>query len=257
LHVWIGLGTGEATIKDGDYFGMPSIEAARLCDKAPAGGILVSPLTKALAARIEGARFESFGELDLKGIPEPMEALAVLREPLDPQRAGTEVGRWPLPESSRVVPRIAYVGRESERRLLELARGSARSGSRQVVLFSGEPGIGKARLASYAALGANADGFAVCWGACCEDRAPARRAPTQTRCMHERRVPCRQPGRRRWLHVRGCSGPTAPARRRCCRSCCCCAAAMAVPTPTMSPRCAGATTSSSSPRSPPAPASGT
>ena len=43
LHVRIGLGTGESTIKDGDYFGMPSIEAARLCDKAPADGILVSP----------------------------------------------------------------------------------------------------------------------------------------------------------------------------------------------------------------------
>ena len=60
---------------------------------------------------------------------------------------------------------------ESERELLELARGSARSASRQVVLLSGEPGIGKTRLASYAALAANADGFAVCWGACSEDLA--------------------------------------------------------------------------------------
>ena len=49
LHVRIGLGTGEATIKDGDYFGMPAIEAARLCDKAPADGILVSLTTKLLA----------------------------------------------------------------------------------------------------------------------------------------------------------------------------------------------------------------
>ena len=40
-----------------------------------------------------------------------------------------------------------------------------------MVLLSGEPGIGKTRLASYAALGANADGFAVCWGACSEDLA--------------------------------------------------------------------------------------
>ena len=28
LHVRIGLGAGESTVKDGDYFGMPSIEAA-------------------------------------------------------------------------------------------------------------------------------------------------------------------------------------------------------------------------------------
>ena len=67
LHVRIGLGTGEATVKDGDYFGMPAIEAARLCDKAPADGILVSLTTKLLAT-VEGARLESVGELELKGI---------------------------------------------------------------------------------------------------------------------------------------------------------------------------------------------
>ena len=37
LHVRIGLGAGESTVKDGDYFGMPSIEAARLCAQAPCG----------------------------------------------------------------------------------------------------------------------------------------------------------------------------------------------------------------------------
>ncbi len=171
LHVRIGLGSGEATIKDGDYFGMPSVEAARLCDQAPSDGILVSSLTKQLAGRVDGARFESVGELDLKGIPAPVEAFAVRWEPLDPERSGAEVRRWPLPEALRVVPRIAYVGREAERGRMERARQSARAGVRQVVLLSGEPGIGKTRLASYAALGANADGFAVCWGGCSEDLA--------------------------------------------------------------------------------------
>jgi len=171
LHVRIGLGTGEATIKDGDYFGMPAIEAARLCDKAPADGILVSLTTKLLAGRVEGARIESVGELELKGIPEPMEAFSVLWEPLDPEGSGVQVGQWPLPEALRSVPRLAYVGRESERGLLKDALGEARSGSRRVMLLSGEPGIGKTRLASYAALGANADGFAVCWGACSQDLA--------------------------------------------------------------------------------------
>jgi len=42
LHIRIGLGAGESTVRDGDYFGMPSIEAARLCARAPADGILVS-----------------------------------------------------------------------------------------------------------------------------------------------------------------------------------------------------------------------
>jgi class 3 adenylate cyclase len=78
LHVRIGLGTGESTVKDGDYFGMSTVEAVRLCDKAPADGILVSQVTKMLAGRVEGARLESVGELELKGIPEPMEAFAVV-----------------------------------------------------------------------------------------------------------------------------------------------------------------------------------
>jgi class 3 adenylate cyclase len=171
LHVRIGIGTGEATVKDGDYFGMPSIEATRLCDQAPADGILVSPMTRMAAGRVQGARFESVGELELKGIPEPMEAFSVMWERLDPERSASDVGLWPLPEALRGVPRLAYVGREVERDLLERARELARSGARQVALLSGEPGIGKTRLASFSSLGANADGFAVCWGACSEDLA--------------------------------------------------------------------------------------
>ena len=54
LRVRIGLGTGESLVKDGDYFGMPAIEAARLCDEAPTDGILVSPMTKMAAGRVEG-----------------------------------------------------------------------------------------------------------------------------------------------------------------------------------------------------------
>ena len=82
LRLRIGLATGEATVSDGEYFGMPAVEATRLCDKAPADGILVSPATRMLAARVDGAQFESVGELELKGIPEPVEAFAVRWEPL-------------------------------------------------------------------------------------------------------------------------------------------------------------------------------
>ena len=172
LRVRIGLGTGESTLVDGDYFGMPATEAARLCDRAPADGILVSPATRLLAGRVVGARFESFGVLELKGIAEPMEAFVVVWEPLA-EESGVQVGGWPVPAAVGLVPRVAYVGRVDERARLERGRGQTRVGARQVVLVSGEPGIGKTRLASYAALGANAEGFAVCWGACSEDLAVA------------------------------------------------------------------------------------
>jgi class 3 adenylate cyclase len=81
LHVRIGVASGEATVQQGDYFGMPTIEAARLCDRAPADGIFVSAATRSLAGRVDGARFESVGALQLKGFPEPMETFAVNWEP--------------------------------------------------------------------------------------------------------------------------------------------------------------------------------
>ncbi|MGO9489703.1 MAG: ATP-binding protein [Solirubrobacteraceae bacterium] len=169
LHIRIGLGAGESTVKDGDYFGMPSIEAARLCAQAPADGILVSALVQALAGRCEGIEFSAVGELELKGFEKRVETLSVSWAPLAEETGGAS--RWPLPAPLRSVPPVAYVGRVEERAALVEAMALARAEQRQVVLMSGEPGIGKTRLASYAAHAAHADGFAVVWGACTEELA--------------------------------------------------------------------------------------
>jgi class 3 adenylate cyclase len=170
LHVRVGLAAGESTVKDGDYFGMPSIEAARLCAESPSDGILISGWVKHLAGRCEGVEFSPAGELDLKGLPDPVEAFSVSWAPLA-EEAGEPSGRWPLPALLRSVPPVKYVGRVEERAALEQAMKLGRSGQRQVVLLSGEPGIGKTRLASYAAHDAHAEGFAVAWGACTEELA--------------------------------------------------------------------------------------
>jgi class 3 adenylate cyclase len=167
LHVRIGMGAGESTVKDGDYFGMPSIEAARLCDKAPPDGILVSSLVTALAGRTEGISFESVGLLELKGFKEPVEAFAVPWAPLAAEAGG--LGRWRLPAALRSLPTLSYVGRELERAQIEEERAAVREGARRLMLISGEPGIGKSRLAAYAAHGAHGEGFGVCWGACSEE----------------------------------------------------------------------------------------
>jgi class 3 adenylate cyclase len=172
LHVRIGLGAGESTVTDGDYFGMPSIEAARLCEKAPSDGILASAAVRMLAGRSESVEFESVGELELKGFEEPLAAFSVTWTPLAEEAGQTgEAGRWPLPAVLRSVPAVSYVGRSGERAALEEALVLARNGSRQVVLLSGEPGIGKSRLAGYSAHRAHAEGAAVCWGSCYEELA--------------------------------------------------------------------------------------
>ncbi|HEY2353599.1 MAG TPA: AAA family ATPase [Gaiellaceae bacterium] len=169
LQVRIGLGAGESTVQNGEYFGMPSIEAARFCDQAGAEGILASPAVRLLAARLEGIGFESVGPLELKGFPEPVDAFAVPWTRLADETAG--VGGWPLPPLLRSTPQAAFVGRDEERLLIERSRNAVSAGAQRVVLVSGEPGIGKSRLASLSAYGAHGEGFAVLWGACFEELA--------------------------------------------------------------------------------------
>ena len=95
LQIRIGLGAGESTVKDGNYFGMPSIEAARLCAQAEPAGILASTAVRILATRLDGISFESVGELELKGFSDPVEAFAVPWTKLADEAPG--VGGWPLP----------------------------------------------------------------------------------------------------------------------------------------------------------------
>ena len=166
LHVRIGIGAGEATVEEGDYFGMPAVEATRLCDKALSDGILASAMARMMAGAREGHSFESVGMLELKGIPEPVEAFAAGWEPLTAQ---DDFGASVLPTALRSVPAIDYVGRAKERKRLQECAQEARDGHRRVVLLSGDPGIGKTRLATHTALETHSAGFTVCWGTAEED----------------------------------------------------------------------------------------
>ena len=61
-------------------FGMPLIEAARLCDRCVGAQILAKGVVAQLAAG-RGHSFESLGALELKGLPEPMDAVQVVPGP--------------------------------------------------------------------------------------------------------------------------------------------------------------------------------
>jgi class 3 adenylate cyclase/tetratricopeptide (TPR) repeat protein len=164
LHIRVGIGMGESTIEEGDYFGMPSIESARLCALAPDDGILAGELVRMMAARGDRDAFKSVGELDLKGIPDPVPAYEIAWEPL-----GVELSPVALPGPLRSLPGAAYVGRVDERGRLADLWAQAKTGARRVVLISGEPGIGKTRLASHTALTTHADGATVLWGGASQD----------------------------------------------------------------------------------------
>ncbi|MBA3268082.1 MAG: DUF2791 family P-loop domain-containing protein [Acidimicrobiia bacterium] len=77
--------------------------------------------------------------------------------------------RGPDRTSSGRSGQASLVGREPELAALARALDAARAGQATVVLMSGEPGIGKTRLAEELAQRAEDSGFAVAWGHCFDD----------------------------------------------------------------------------------------
>ncbi|TXL57291.1 response regulator [Aeromicrobium terrae] len=80
-NIRIGLSVGEATVENSDYFGIPVVEASRLCAAADDGQILVADLVRAVVATRDVHRLEPVGELTLKGLPAPTMAWEVGWEP--------------------------------------------------------------------------------------------------------------------------------------------------------------------------------
>lgn len=75
---------------------------------------------------------------------------------------------WPLGrEQCRT--RVVFVGRERERSDLQAGIDDALQGQGKLFLLSGDPGIGKTRLAIEIGATARARGLTVAWGDCCED----------------------------------------------------------------------------------------
>jgi class 3 adenylate cyclase/tetratricopeptide (TPR) repeat protein len=163
IGVRIGISIGDATVEDGDYFGIPSIEAARLCAQARGGEILIADLVRAVLRGQARHELQSAGVLTLKGLPETV-GWKVLWTPL-PKVAGPL-----LPPRLRRAPDIAYVGRGAERALLLAKWDRAAAGDRQVVLISGEAGIGKTRLVTQTAQTGLPDDALVLYGRCDEDQ---------------------------------------------------------------------------------------
>ncbi|HEY3240688.1 MAG TPA: adenylate/guanylate cyclase domain-containing protein, partial [Acidimicrobiia bacterium] len=83
LAVRIGIHAGEPFHEGDDFFGTAVVVAKRLCDRAAGGQILTTELVTALVGSRGSFRFRPVGPLDLKGLAQPVPAVA-----LDWQRAG-------------------------------------------------------------------------------------------------------------------------------------------------------------------------
>ena len=166
LAIRVGVATGDCSEEDGDYFGEPVIQAARLCAAAEGGEILATGVFRFLVPR-DAHDLDDVGELDLKGLPEPIPTL----------RVGWSVSGLPAVDGPPLQARLTVehlselVGRDEERHVLDQALKEATAGERRVVLITGEAGLGKTRLTAEFACHAHGRGARVLYGRCDEELA--------------------------------------------------------------------------------------
>ena len=167
LGLRVGISGGEVTREAEDFFGDPVIEAARLCAKAEGGQILASQFVQLMAGRRCPHVFRLVGELELKGLFEPVDTVEVAWEPLVGSGAEEIIElETPLPPTLATLPDIGRVlGRDEPLEALIQAYKRVEAGEgREVVLVSGEPGVGKSTLVASVARRVKELGACVLYG---------------------------------------------------------------------------------------------
>jgi len=163
LGLRVGVSGGEVTKEDGDYFGEPIVEAARLCATAEGGQILAVDVVRAMAGRRSPHQCRRRGPVVLKGLPDPVETVQVLWTPLE----GPAANAVPLPARLARRPTVGVFGREAELGAMTDATKRVAGGEgREVLLISGEAGQGKTTLVAEAARTAFEHGACVLFGHC-------------------------------------------------------------------------------------------
>src|SRR6201997_2477351 len=132
--VVVGDQTGPGEGRERGIVGETPNLAARLQGIAEPNSVVIAEATRRLLGNLFELR--DLGNRELKGLAKPVRAWLALRE-------STVERRFEAMHPSGLA---ALVGREEETELLMRRWSRAKSGSGQVVLISGEPGIGKSRL---------------------------------------------------------------------------------------------------------------
>jgi class 3 adenylate cyclase/tetratricopeptide (TPR) repeat protein len=139
ISVRVGIHTGEVMVRQeeaavGKIFGETPNIAARVQSETDPDTVCISATTQSLVAGFFVV--EDLGPHVLKGVPEPMQLYRV-------DRSTGVRSRLHAASKSSLTP---FVGREQERNLLMNRWTEAQKGNGQLVMITGEAGIGKSRL---------------------------------------------------------------------------------------------------------------
>ncbi|MGA7269520.1 MAG: NB-ARC domain-containing protein [Acidimicrobiia bacterium] len=140
LRVRMGVHTGEATSREGDYYGTSLNRVARLMGVAHGGQMLISAGTASLLSGDHAWRLRSLGSHRLRDLSEPIEVLQIVSEGLEsdfPPLRTLDAYPSNLPRNLPL-----YVGRED---LVERLEDDIRTSP--VITLAGLGGVGKTRLA--------------------------------------------------------------------------------------------------------------
>lgn len=171
MRIRIALHTGEAELRDGDYFGRAVNRAARLRSQASGGQILCSGATAELVidSLSDDVALVDLGMRQLKNLARP-EHIFELR--LQTAESPPPAGDSPIERPA--VPAVLagpgpFVGRGRELAELLAAWHQTVIAGTRAVLIAGEPGVGKTRLAGEWCRQAYEQGALVLYGRSDED----------------------------------------------------------------------------------------
>jgi len=141
LKVRMGLHTGEAELRDGDYYGQTLNRAARIMSAGHGGQILISDITAQVAREHlpTGVSLLELGEHHLKGLVHP-ERIFQLSAP-DLQKDFPPLHSVPTATNNLPTQLTSFIGRERERK-----EAQEKLSSTKLLTLIGPGGTGKTRL---------------------------------------------------------------------------------------------------------------
>ena len=185
LRVRMGLHTGVAEVRGGEYLSsLTLVRVQRVMSAGHGGQILLSPTTAELIRHQlpSGAILRDLGKQYLRGLIQLERIFQIITPDLPAQFPPLRIdeSKEMASESTSILERLVQgrlVARKNELQKLQERWRLAQQGHGHIVMLSGEPGIGKTRLADELISQAHKDGAAILRGGCYEYEATTSYLP--------------------------------------------------------------------------------